>query len=240
MKIQVLSDLHLEFGKRIISFDHAAEVFILAGDVDLGKKGIEWILENISKPVIYVLGNHEYYGGYYPKTLDKIREIAKNTHVNVLENDFVDIEGVRFHGATLWTDFSIFGDLRYYGFYCQERMNDYKKIKLSPLYSKLRSIDTYRIHTISKKWLETSLSESSHCQNIVVTHHAPCQKSLPEHFANDSLSSAYVSNLEDLIEKFKPKYWIHGHIHQFSHYKIFDTEIICNPMEYLDEEYNGF
>lgn len=101
MKIQIISDLHQEFGVTELLFDHA-DVVILAGDVNLGTKGVEWIKTHIpNKPVIYVLGNHEYYKGSYPKTLNKIKEAAQNSNIFVLEDAFVDIEGIRFHGATL-------------------------------------------------------------------------------------------------------------------------------------------
>lgn len=84
MKIQIISDLHQEFGMTDLSFDNA-DVVIIAGDVNLGTKGIDWIKSRISKkPVIYVLGNHEYYKGSYPKTLNKIRVASENTNVHVL------------------------------------------------------------------------------------------------------------------------------------------------------------
>ncbi|MDQ0967527.1 putative MPP superfamily phosphohydrolase [Flavobacterium sp. W4I14] len=82
---------------------------ILAGDINLVTKGIEWIKENIpDKPVIYVLGNHEYYKGTYPNTLNKIIEASRGSNVGVLENDTIELKGIRFHGATLWIDFSLF------------------------------------------------------------------------------------------------------------------------------------
>lgn len=240
MKIQIISDLHQEFGFSDLSFD-LADVVILAGDVNLGTKGIEWIKNKIlNKTVIYVLGNHEYYKGSYPKTLNKISEAAENSNVSVLENSFVDIQDIRFHGATLWTDFSIFGDPRYYGMVCQSVMNDYKKIRRDPSYSKLRTIETFKIHQISRHWLKESLENSKGMRNIVVTHHAPSLQSVPEHFKTDPVTSAYVSNLEDFIEEHQPLYWIHGHIHTPTRYKIGKTEIICNPHGYISEKYNGY
>lgn len=240
MKIQIISDLHQEFGFTDLSFDQS-DVVVLAGDVNLGTKGIEWIKTKIpDKPVIYILGNHEYYKGSYPKTLNKIKAAAENSNVFVLEDSFVDIEDVRFHGATLWTDFSIFGDPRFYGMTCQSVMNDYKKITRDPSYSKMRSIDTFKIHQFSKFSLKESLENSKGMKNIVVTHHAPSLKSVPEHFKNDPVTSAYASNLEDFIEEHQPLYWIHGHIHTPSRYKIVDTEVICNPHGYIDEKYNGY
>jgi len=240
MKIQIISDLHQEFGFSDLSFD-LADVVILAGDVNLGTRGIEWIKNKIpKKPVIYVLGNHEYYKGSYPKTLNKILEAAENSNVSVLENSFVDIEDVRFHGATLWTDFSIFGNPMAYGSLCQTQMNDYKLIRKDPSYSKMRSIDTFKIHQISRHWLKENLENSKGKRNIVVTHHAPSLQSVPEHFKTDPVTSAYASNLEDFIEEYQPIYWIHGHIHTPTRYKIGETEIICNPHGYISEKYNGY
>ncbi|REC62002.1 phosphoesterase [Chryseobacterium pennae] len=240
MRIQIISDLHQEFGRTELCFDNA-DVIVLAGDVNLGTKGIEWIKETIpGKPVIYILGNHEYYKGSYPKTLHKIKDEAEGSNVFVLENSFVDIEGVRFHGTTLWTDFSIFGNPVKYGMICQPKMNDYKKIRRDPSYSKMRTIDTFKIHQLSKVWLRENLEVSKELKNIVVTHHAPSIQSVPEHYKEDPLTSAYASSLEDVILEYQPLYWIHGHIHTPCRYSIGKTEVICNPHGYIDEKYNGY
>lgn len=240
MKIQIISDLHQEFGFTDLTFKNA-DVVVLAGDINIGTKGIEWILKEITdKPVIYVLGNHEYYKNAYPKTLHKITELSRNSNIHVLENKSIEIDGIVFHGATLWTDFSIFGNPRKYGMICQEKMNDYKRIRLNPSYSKLRSIDTYRIHNESIRWLTQSLNEYRNQTNVVVTHHAPSVQSIPKKYQNDPVSSAYASNLEDLILEHQPKMWIHGHIHEPKEYRIGQTQIICNPQGYIDELYNGY
>lgn len=240
MKIQLISDIHLEFGAFDFSFNQA-DVVIFAGDVHIGMNGIDWIKKNVTKqPVIYVLGNHEYYNGAYPKTLNKIIDASQNSNINVLENKHVVIDGICFHGATFWTDFSLFGNPIEYGIQCQARMNDYKKIRKSPDYSKLRSVDTFQMHQISRRWLEKSLENSQSFRNIVITHHAPSIKSLPAIFMNDPLASAYASNVEDFILKYQPEYWFHGHIHTPTRYKIGGTQIVCNPHGYIDEPYNGF
>ena len=240
MKIQIISDLHQEFGSTELNFDHS-DIVVLAGDVNLGTKGIEWIKHKIpDKPVIYVLGNHEYYKGSYPKTLNKIKEAALDSNVFVLENSFVDIQDVRFHGATLWTDFSIFGNPVHYGMICQLQMNDYKMIRRDPSYSKMRTMDTFKIHQLSRQWLKESLENSKGFKNIVVTHHAPSLLSVPEEYKEDPITSAYASDLEGMIREYQPLYWIHGHIHTPCRYKIENTEIICNPHGYINEKYNGY
>ncbi|NII82731.1 metallophosphoesterase [Pedobacter riviphilus] len=240
MKAKIISDLHQEFGISDLDFSNA-DIVILAGDTNLGTSGIEWVKKNISdKPVIYLLGNHEYYKGSYPKTLNQILEASLNSNITVLENKRFEFENIRFHGATLWTDFSLFGSPVEYGIICQGQMNDYRQIRKAPSFSKLRSIDTYKIHQASKLWLEESLEESIGYKNVVITHHAPSIKSIPDLYKNDPISSAYASNLEDIIIKYQPDYWIHGHIHTPVRYKIGKTEIICNPHGYLSEQYNGY
>lgn len=240
MKIQVVSDLHQEFGSMDISFEQA-DVVIFAGDVNLGTKGVQWILSKITNvPVIYVLGNHEYYRGSYPKTLNKIIDLSLGTNVHVLESKSIIIDDITFHGTTLWTDFELPGDARTSGSICQGKMNDYKLIRRDPSYSKLRSIDTYIIHRASIQWLQMSLESSSTKKNVVVTHHAPSARSLPEKLQNNVLSSAYASNLESTILKYQPEYWIHGHIHEPAKYKVGETTVLCNPHGYMNEPYNGF
>jgi len=239
MKIQIISDLHQEFGSTELAFNNA-DVVVLAGDVNVGVKGVQWILNAIpDKPVIYVLGNHEYYKGTYPKTLNKIKALAENTNVHVLENEAVEVNGIVFHGATLWTDFSLFGNSMEYGIICQGRMNDYKKIRRDPSYSKLRSIDVYRIHIKSILWLAKSLDEHKNKTNIVVTHHAPSIKSIPDGYKKDPISAAYASDLEDFVLEHQPELWIHGHVHTPVSYALGATEVICNPHGYIDEPDNG-
>jgi len=240
MKIQIMSDLHQEFGFVEQSFE-GADVVIFAGDVNLGVKGIEWIKSVIADiPVIYVLGNHEYYRGSYPKTLRQIQEAGDGTNVYVLENKSVMLGDVTFYGASLWTDFALHGDSRTIGALCEQRMNDYRQIRKDPSYSRLRSIDTFLLHQESLRWLQRNLQESTTAKNIVVTHHAPSARSLPDYFKHDVISSAYASNLEPVIMKYQPLYWIHGHIHKPVRYSVGSTVVLSNPHGYINEPCNGF
>ena len=240
MRVQVLSDLHREFGGVEFNFDDV-DLVIFAGDVNVGEKGLLWIQENIRKiPVLYVLGNHEYYRHSYPKLLNNLVQTSSATNIHVLENSRLNIDGIRFHGATLWTNFELFGNPKLIRPICQEAMNDYKLIRLDPSYSKLRSIDTYLFHNRSLNWLRESLHASDAKINVVITHHAPSPMSLPEERKKDLVSAAYASDLEDFIKETGPDLWIHGHIHTPSDYVIGKTRIICNPHGYIHDPYNGF
>jgi len=240
MKIFPLSDLHTEFGNPNIIIP-GVDVIILAGDVGVGNKGVKWIKEHIKEtPVIYVLGNHEYFGNKYPSLLNKLKESTRNTNITILENESFEIGNVIFYGCTLWTDYEIFDQSRITGYECEQVMTDFKKIRIEPSYSKLKYTNIIRIHKKSLKWLNESLIYNVNKINIIVTHHAPSIKSVPENQKSKIETAAYVSNLEKFIEDSKPHLWIHGHTHVSSDYKINNCRVICNPYGYPDERNNKF
>ena len=238
MKLQILSDLHIEFEPFDIP-QVDTDVVILAGDIHTGKRGIDWILEAIpDKPVIYVLGNHEYYGRAFPKHIHALKTLTKATHIHVLEQDAVTIDGVLFLGCTLWTNFSLFGnDPRIAGYQATQVMNDYRKIRVNPQYRKLRSLDTFIIHNRSIAWLQEELEAANLNGNktIVITHHAPSDRSIPPKYREDILSTAYASHLDDVVAASGAELWIHGHIHTSQNYTIGKTQVVCNPRGYPDE-----
>jgi predicted phosphohydrolase len=115
------------------------DVVILAGDIHPGIKAIGWIVDHYPEvPEIYVPGNHEYYGQAIPKHTLKLKELANGTHIHRLANECPVRDKVVFLGCTLWTDFKLFGDPRVAGYFATQYMNDYKRIRVSPSYRKLR------------------------------------------------------------------------------------------------------
>ena len=111
MKLHILSDLHVEFGDFVIP-DVSADIVILAGDTHVGTRGVRWALDQKTEvPVIYVLGNHEFYQNKFPGLIDDLKREAEGTHVHVLENDVFELGGFRFFGCTLWSDMALFGDV---------------------------------------------------------------------------------------------------------------------------------
>lgn len=228
MRIQILSDLHLEIESyRFASAD--ADVVVLAGDIHNKLKGIEWIKEQgITVPVIYVPGNHEFYGATYQKLIRQMTAAAEGSNIHVLAERAVDIEGIRFHGTTLWTDFSLFGTPEFTGAACQQVMNDYRFIRREPTYSKMRSVDIFHIHKRAIAWLAESLESSPNDKNVVVTHHAPSALSLDVGDRDKAIGAAYASDLHGFLEKYRPTWWIHGHVHSSLDYLIADTRVICN------------
>jgi predicted phosphodiesterase len=109
MKIRILSDLHLEF-QDWVPPESDADIVVLAGDIHIGVHGIDWARRSFPlTPVIYVPGNHEFYGGNLQSVTDELYARAKHFGVDVLDGRRLVIGGVRFLGATLWTDFALYG-----------------------------------------------------------------------------------------------------------------------------------
>jgi len=111
MRLHILSDLHLDV-LPLCAPHEDADVVVLAGDIDRGWFAIEWAKCRAfrDKAVLYVPGNHEYYAGHMSKVAIELRARAAVTrNIKILDNDEVQIGGVRFLGATLWTDFELDG-----------------------------------------------------------------------------------------------------------------------------------
>ena len=245
MRIRVLSDLHLEFSDWRPPPGNE-DVVVLAGDIHEGRSGIAWVRKYFrDKPAIYVPGNHEYYGRDLDEMRNGLRESGRKHDVHVLDADEVVIDGVRFCGATLWTDFELEGtDPKAVGRTmrkCQEGMADYQIIRRWGC--ALRPEDTREIHHAQREWLRralsgfTSLGEGFSGPTVVATHHAPCTRSIAPRFVGDSLTPAFVSDLADLMGP-AVRLWIHGHTHQSHDYIERGTRVICNPRGYLPLEPN--
>ena len=232
MKIQVVNDIHLEFEPLNLT-SNGADIIILAGDIHLGTKGATWALESFNKPVIYVLGNHEYYRHCYPNLLQKLKRLTEGTHVHILENDILEMDGFFFYGCTLWTDYNLFGDPRLAGMECQQKMTDFDLIRMGP--TRAKAHDFSKINRNSYVWLEKNFDRSMASQSIVVTHHAPSFRSIPSQYQKDLVSAAYASHFDELVLELQPKLWIHGHIHESQDYKLGETRILCNPRGYPGE-----
>lgn len=240
MKIQYMSDLHLEFGELYLP-EPAADILVLAGDiftvhgvanVDSKKGRYTKFFDHVSanwKHVILVAGNHEYYKWTKSNVIAYIQTwIMRWPNIHFLENNRFEYEGVLFAGATMWTDF--FGGQDKYKNYVQAGMNDYRVTYLT-------TNMTENYHNTTKQYFD----RLDHDKIAIVTHHAPSALSSHPRFAGDPLNAGYYSNMDEWIaERPKFKIWIHGHMHNSSDYMIGSTRILNNARGYPGEANTGF
>ncbi|AZE47219.1 Ser/Thr protein phosphatase family protein [Pseudomonas chlororaphis] len=237
MRIYLLSDLHLEF-QDFSPATHDADVVVLAGDIDLLTRGVEWANKNFRCPVIYVAGNHEFYKGHLNRTLEKMREKAL-PHVHVLDNDEVVIDGVRFLGTTGWTDFSSTDNVTTALHTAQISMNDYKQIRMGANYRRIKPIDLQQKSQFAKQWLLSNLSTKYQGKTVVVTHHAPLPECAPGiKYELGHLAAAYVNDWQEFAGC-NIDIWLHGHTHVGYDKTIEGIRYASNPRGYPFEE-TGF
>ena len=234
MKIHVLSDLHIEFADFKLP-ETDADVIVLAGDIGVGLGGLYWIhAQRRDKPIIYVPGNHEYYTHDINLT-SIIREMAAD-NVHVLNNDQVIIDGVRFLGATLWTDFALLGESdKYFAVHnAKDNMSDFYLIQDGEkAFTPLSSI---ALHNESREWLDIMMAEKEGFEKtVVVTHHCTSEQSCHPRFAGSILNPAFASNLEWMMGDDRADLWIHGHTHDAYDYNVLGTRVVCNPRGYPRE-----
>lgn len=236
MNLYVLSDLHTEFAD-FSPPETDADVVVLAGDIGVGLRGVEWAARRFPHlPVIYVPGNHEFYG--YDIGLTGELKAAASDNIHVLNDDTLELDGVRFVGTTLWTDFKLYGEGEawFARQSAKKLIEDFAAIKNGE--RRFTPEDSVELHESSNAWLVGELEKEFDGPTVVVTHHLPESTSIAKRYANDPLNPAFASRLEDVIEKYRPKLWIHGHTHVPCDYELFDTKIVCNPRGYPGETHD--
>lgn len=238
MKIQYVSDLHLEFGvEKIVlpKVQATGDVMVVAGDLSKGSmftQAVE-LLHEIwcpGKHMVVIPGNHEFYGRSYTALVPQWKEYFKDSEfIHFLDKDVINIDGVWFLGAVGWWD-------RKPNIQCLQAMNDFSYIT------------DIKAHDQGAEWgrdarifLERELETHKDDKVVVVTHNAPSHRSVAPRFVGSMINSCFHNEWEDLIMKYRPKAWIHGHMHNFTKYEIGNCVVTCNPIGYMEEfGRNGF
>jgi predicted phosphohydrolase len=245
LRIKVESDIHIDFEGHFPKLDDV-DLYILPGDVGEDVRGLRFCKELLIKypnlNIIHVPGNHEYYRGN-KYTLEKIDAILSEESFNTLryhylQNSSVVLQGIKFIGATLWTDFNNMDPVDMVT--AQTIMGDFKAIRTKEGgYSRLLPNKVVRLHKRSREYIFNELERSEEpC--IVVTHHKPYRSEY-----ND-LAPAYEVDMDESFDNCNnlPKYWFYGHTHKSEVYLCdrFREEVtfISNCKGYPFEKSTGF
>jgi len=233
MRIQIVSDIHSEFHRDLgISFvadlkkagGDDVDVLVIAGDAGT-KKSLSRILTaccDAWPTVVFVAGNHEFYGSNREEVLTKIEKLEKeNPNLVVLDNSVAEIQGVRFVGAPLWFadtpdariragNFSDFGAITGLGGWIWEANRK------------------------TTEFFRTNIRPG----DIVITHHIPILQGSHRRWVGSFLQPFFVNDLNRIVTENRPGLWVYGHTHDSHDFVLGDTRFVCNPFGYLSREMN--
>lgn len=226
MLVKILSDLHLHPMQNDFRYvDHGERVCILAGDISEGMRGVNWALANIPYhiDVLYVPGNHEYYGHDYIELQKSFNQHnLSNTHVSVLDNAVVEVGGIKFAGTTLWTDFLLYNNPMSPHMW-KEMLNDSVWMKYGG--RKMTANDFINLNTEAMDFLGKVKAD------VLITHYGPQYSESPRWKGHPATPSFLTKLPYKLHRKFR--YHIHGHTHSpFDYEAPCGTRVICNPRGY--------
>jgi calcineurin-like phosphoesterase family protein len=246
-RLLVMSDLHIEFGDLEVP-DVDVDVVVLAGDIHVGTAAAQWsedLAWCLGVPVVLIAGNHEHYRtartlhGSMKQNLLDYRAAGERSEGRLifLERASALVAGVRFLGCTLWTDFGLFGNPPVAMSAAARGMNDFRLIAYEPgvLFTPEHAREEFEQ---AKAFLADELAKAFNGPTVVVTHHSPSLRSVPEPFKTDILSAAYSSNLEEFVATSGAALWIHGHHHHSCDYTVGTTRVVSNPRGYAGHEPN--
>lgn len=235
MKLQILSDLHLSV-QPLAPPRSDADLVILAGDIDRPAAAMAWALA-LDKPVVYVPGNHEFYGSSLGATVAELKRLAAGTRVRVLDNEVAFWPGLRIVGSTLWTDYLACGHGAEQDRAIAQALafnRDFSRIRCGePGAERLFTPqDAAALFVRNAAWLAQTLATPFAGSTLVVTHHAPSLRSIHPRFAGSPLNAGFVSNAEQLLDGTRVQLWVHGHTHDGFDYRVKGCRVLCNPRGY--------
>ncbi|MEP7056452.1 MAG: metallophosphoesterase [Caldimonas sp.] len=235
MRIQLLSDLHLETEVYQPRPAPGAELLVLAGDIDSSWEAFERF-RNWPQPILFVAGNHEFDERELNDAWPALRARCEALSITLLERESVvrcaaDGKRVRFVGTTRWSDFDLFGAAR-----------RAKAMRAASYFMQLMGAtrdgapyDAAAVRADAlecRAWLEAELSlpQGAWDATVVVTHFAPSAASADPRYGLQNGTASFCNADDDLLPR--ADLWLHGHLHCVHDYRIEhpggSTRVVCN------------
>jgi predicted phosphodiesterase len=235
MRLQLLSDLHLETEQFDPEPAAGAELLVLAGDIDSRWLGLERFA-GWPQPVLFVAGNHEFDGRDLDLAMPALRQRCAELGITLLEREslvIADDRGrrIRFLATTRWSDFDLFGAA---GRAKAMRAGAY----FMNLMQATRSGQPFDVAAVRaealrcRSWLEAELMRAmgEWDRTVVVTHFAPSLRSADPRYGARSGTASFCNADDDLIVR--ADLWLHGHLHCAQDYRVDraggSTRVVCN------------
>lgn len=186
--------------------------------------------------VIFVLGNHDYYGRTIDNTIHHVNEQLKELNNPKLvfmdgkrEKFIIPGTNIEFFGGTLWSKMQLNG--------MEKNIGDYFHIK-SKYDGHLTFAETNIINKKELADIEAFLKDGSGGQKIIFTHFPPLHS--PQGYRSSWLDNYFHNNhISDWFKQpfMKDVYWIHGHSHVSYFDKCYNSYIITNARGYINTEH---
>ena len=264
MNIQLLSDLHLEAHPHFVPEPApGADVLVLAGDVGSYQEGSQLADQDFGlarcsplpqgagwpTPVLFVPGNHEYDAQDFDEAHARLRSTCDRLGIAWLERETLVMQGVRFVGTTLWSDFDALAD--------HEGSADLgRRLKLRE--KAFRAANFYLRKTggtrngepflaeamrdqalLCQQWLAQALAVPFAGPTVAVTHFAPSLLSADPRYGLVPGTAGFCNALDGLLPR--ASLWLHGHLHAPSDYTVrgesgdgspWQCRVVANPLGY--------
>ena len=249
MKLQLLSDLHLESNPGFVPEPAPeAELLVLAGDIGSYQSGsalaargdTDFGLGRFSPlrgwpvPVLFVPGNHEYDGLDFDQAHDRLRETCECLGITWLERETVVHRGVRFAGTTLWADFDALGPQLKAREKAFRAANWYLSKTGTTRHGQPWLAEQVREQSLlCQQWLQQALARPHEGPTVVVTHFAPSLRSADPRYGLVPGTAGFCNALDALLPQ--ARLWLHGHLHWPSDYVHAGCRVVANPLGYADK-----
>ena len=264
MKIQLLSDLHLEVHPHFAPEPApGADVLVLAGDIGSYQSGSllpdgDFGLARFSPlpqfagwptPVIFVPGNHEYDAQDFDAAHLRLRRACDRLGLHWLERETLVLDGVRFVGTTLWSDFDALAEHeRCTDLTRRLRLRD-KAFRAANFYLRKTGgtrggepflAEALRTQALAcQEWLGAALAQPFAGPTVAVTHFAPSLRSADPRYGLVPGTAGFCNALDDLLAH--AQLWLHGHLHTPIDYTVqgahpdgapWQCRVVANPLGY--------
>ncbi len=243
LQFDLMSDLHEDAGRfDIPAPNEGSTVLVLAGDLaeyqNLRSNNFKTLraAKDLYEHVIYVPGNHEYYGGNYQNVNSFLEEECAKIDVKFLRGDVFELGDVVFVGCTLFTNFNDENELTMKAI--KQYMADFTYITYTEPDGHRHIITPENMlteHKLSVKYIKQQAERFRDKKIVLVTHHAMSRNSVsPRLYAEYHINGGYYSDLDYLFHDNKNIHvHCHGHMHNYFRYDVANTRVYCNPRGYV-------
>lgn len=248
INIALASDLHIELSRGsapVPELPADADVIVLAGDItnryhktkNQFEQTFAAFRAKFTQPILFIPGNHEYYGSHYQTLNNELPVICKKYDITFLQMGYADIKGVRFFGCTLWSNFLLNGkeEMPWVVHSAQGKLADFRAISYGED-GLIRSTDTKKLFNENIEWLSKAIDECpSNMKKVICTHFGPERGCVSPEFAGDELNAYFVNDLSEFMVEKEPDLWLFGHTHFNVDYRVGKTRIVSNQKGYQRE-----